>query len=152
VTKTLGFYSDLQSLESEDAITWSVFGPVAYAPPHLRSSFAAGLLKLIGVPSGPVSMANVWLWRRLPHPERRRGHTKQKGAKHSLSVVGTNPCSAFVNCDRIDAAGDHVGHRHLDGIADAGESQDTWGAFPRARKAGPTCLPEMARTPRRSRR
>jgi hypothetical protein len=69
VTKTLGFYSDLQSLESEDAITWSVFGPVAYASPHLRASFAAGLLKLIGVPSGPVSIANVWLWRRLPHPD-----------------------------------------------------------------------------------
>ena len=28
--ETLGYYSDLQSLHSEDAITWSFFGPLAY--------------------------------------------------------------------------------------------------------------------------
>ena len=68
-TKVLGFYSDLQSLHSEDAITWSVYGPVAYALPDQRANFAAALLRLIGVPSGPVAAANVWLWRRLPHPD-----------------------------------------------------------------------------------
>ena len=68
-TKVLGFYSDLQSLHSEDAITWSVFGPVAYAAPPARVSFAEALLKLIDVPSGPISTANIWLWRRLPHPD-----------------------------------------------------------------------------------
>lgn len=68
-TKALGFYSDLQSLHSEDAITWSVFGPVAYSAPAVRVSFAEALLRLIAVPSGPVSTANVWLWRRLPHPD-----------------------------------------------------------------------------------
>jgi hypothetical protein len=68
-TKVLGFYSDLQSLHSEDAITWSVFGPVAYGPPDQRANFVQALLRLIGVPSGPVATANVWLWRRLPHPD-----------------------------------------------------------------------------------
>lgn len=68
-TKVLGFYSDLQSLHSEDAITWSVFGPVAYAPADQRANFVQALLNLIGVPSGPVATANVWLWRRLPHPD-----------------------------------------------------------------------------------
>ena len=68
-TKALRFYSDLQSLHSEDAITWSVFGPVAYAAPPVRVSFAGALLKLIDVPSGPISTANVWLWRRLTHPD-----------------------------------------------------------------------------------
>lgn len=43
-TSKLGFYSDLQSLHSEDAITWSVFGPVVYAPPSVRSAFVKELL------------------------------------------------------------------------------------------------------------
>src|SRR5687768_10138847 len=31
--RTLGHYSDLQSLNSEDAVTWSVIGPLIYGPP-----------------------------------------------------------------------------------------------------------------------
>ncbi len=69
-TKTLGFYSDLQSLHSEDAITWSIFGPIAYAAPEIRVVFARAFLELIDVPSESNSTANVWLWRRLPHPEK----------------------------------------------------------------------------------
>src|SRR6185503_14844527 len=38
-TATLGFYSDLQSIHSEDAITWSVFGPVIYATAAVRETF-----------------------------------------------------------------------------------------------------------------
>ena len=65
----LGFYSDLQSLHSEDAITWSVFGPVVYAMPETRVNFARTLLALIDVPTDSISMTNLWLWRRLPHPD-----------------------------------------------------------------------------------
>jgi hypothetical protein len=68
-TKSLGFYSDLQSLHSEDAITWSIFGPVAYATPETRVNFARALLELIDMPSESISIANFWLWRRLPHPD-----------------------------------------------------------------------------------
>ena len=68
-TKALGFYSDLQSIHSEDAITWSAFGPVAYSQPPAHVAFAEALLRLIAVPSGPISAANVWLWRRQPHPD-----------------------------------------------------------------------------------
>ncbi len=67
-TSTHGFYSDLQSLHSEDAITWSVFGPVVYAPPERRTAFVADLLTLLHI-KGSVTHANVWLWRRLPHPD-----------------------------------------------------------------------------------
>lgn len=38
-TATLGFYSDLQSIHSEDAITWSVFGPVIHAAATMREAF-----------------------------------------------------------------------------------------------------------------
>lgn len=68
VTAKMGFYSDLQSLHSEDAITWSIFGPVAYASSPVRTSFVRELLALIDV-HGSSSNARVWLWRRLPHPD-----------------------------------------------------------------------------------
>ncbi len=64
----LGFYSDLQSIHSEDAITWSMFGPVAYASPSIRSAFVKEFLALIDVQASP-SNACIWLWRRLPHPD-----------------------------------------------------------------------------------
>ena len=67
-TANLGFYSDLQSLHSEDAITWSFFGPLAYATPSIRSAFVRELLRLIEV-EGSSNDAHVWLWRRLPHPD-----------------------------------------------------------------------------------
>lgn len=67
-TARLGFYSDLQSLHSEDAITWGIFGPVAYASPPVRSTFVKEFLALIDV-QGSSSNASVWLWRRIPHPD-----------------------------------------------------------------------------------
>lgn len=68
-TSTLGFYSDLQSLRSEDAITWSVFGPLAYAEQPIRRRFAKALLEQIGVEPGQIDSVTIWLWRRLPHPD-----------------------------------------------------------------------------------
>lgn len=67
-TSKLGFYSDLQSLHSEDAITWSVFGPVVYAAPSVRSAFVKELLVLIDIQAVSED-ARLWLWRRLPHPD-----------------------------------------------------------------------------------
>lgn len=67
-TATLGFYSDLQSIHSEDAITWSVFGPVIYAAATVREAFVRDLLALIGVRAN-AAYAHIWLWRRLPHPD-----------------------------------------------------------------------------------
>lgn len=66
---TLGFYSDLQSLNSEDAITWSVFGNLAYLPGIDRHVVWTRILERIGEP--PLeSIPTCWLWRRLPHPEK----------------------------------------------------------------------------------
>jgi hypothetical protein len=61
-TATLGFYSDLQSIHSEDAITWSVFGPVIYATATVREAFVSDLLNVIDVPAVatmPVSGCGV---------------------------------------------------------------------------------------------
>jgi len=68
VTARLGFYSDLQSIHSEDAITWSVVGPIVYAAPTVREAFVRGLFALLGIPY-EKGTANLWLWRRLPHPD-----------------------------------------------------------------------------------
>jgi hypothetical protein len=67
-TASLGFYSDLQSIHSEDAITWSVFGPVVYAVDSVRKAFVSELLESIDV-QGSTDRSRVWLWRRLPHPD-----------------------------------------------------------------------------------
>ena len=69
-TLGLGHYTDLQSLNSEDAMTWSVFGNLAYAPASKRLSVFNRILESVGVAT--VTDAPVcWLWRRLPHPEKR---------------------------------------------------------------------------------
>lgn len=67
-TGHLGFYSDLQSVHSEDAVTWNLFGPIAYASPTTRAAFVRELLHLLGI-KDTLSTATIWLWRRLPHPD-----------------------------------------------------------------------------------
>jgi hypothetical protein len=59
----------LQSLASEDALTWNVFGPIVYGSAEVRSAYVAELLAALKIgpaasPSGPW----VWLSRRVPHP------------------------------------------------------------------------------------
>jgi len=66
--QSLGYYCDLQSLNSEDAITWSFFGPLMYGPVEWRHHFATVLFEAIGL-QAPRSVA-IWLWRRIPHPEK----------------------------------------------------------------------------------
>jgi hypothetical protein len=46
-TSNLGFYSDLQSLNSEDAITWSYFGPFLAETPESRAEFLNWLLETV---------------------------------------------------------------------------------------------------------
>ena len=67
--KGLGYYSDLQSLHSEDAITWSVFGTVARAIPLIRESWLTDLMSLLNLPSASARRTEVFLWRRIPHPD-----------------------------------------------------------------------------------
>jgi hypothetical protein len=69
-TRFLGYYSDLQSMHSEDAVTWSLFGPIAYADSNVRSQFCAQIFESLRI-TGSASQARIWLWRRLPHPDTR---------------------------------------------------------------------------------
>jgi len=65
----LGYYSDMQSLNSEDAITWSFFGNLSYAPPPDRLHVLNELLKRLEQPP-ETEAPSCWLWRRIPHPEK----------------------------------------------------------------------------------
>jgi hypothetical protein len=68
LTRELGFYCDLQSLRSEDAITWSVFGTLHYFSKKYQIDFVNSLLDIIGVKS-PVNDCLIELWTRIAHPD-----------------------------------------------------------------------------------
>jgi len=67
--QALGYYCDLQSLSSEDAVTWSFFGTLAYMQASDRNLVCQALFKQLGLPAPEVDVL-VWLWRRIPHPEK----------------------------------------------------------------------------------
>src|SRR4051794_38351564 len=70
-TARLGFYSDLQSLHSEDAITWSYFGPFLAETPASRARFLNWLLKRLELDEfASNGSCQLDLWRRIPHPDR----------------------------------------------------------------------------------
>ncbi len=65
----VGFYCDLQSIHSEDAITWSVFGTVGRASQLLLEAWLADLFRLLDLPGLRTKDAEIFLWRRVPHPD-----------------------------------------------------------------------------------
>src|SRR4051812_25259492 len=69
VTERLGFYCRLQSINSEDAMTWSVFGPLAVAPVERRVWFLRWICNRIGLPAQD-NQCDVDLWRRIAHPRK----------------------------------------------------------------------------------
>lgn len=84
VVEKLGYYSDLQSINSEDAITWSVFGPLIYAPEITRVKFCTRLFHMIDLPLLPPKSATISLWPRKLHP-----HTMRSGGPEIDFLVET---------------------------------------------------------------
>lgn len=66
MTKKLGFYCDLQSSRSEDAITWSVFGTLNYFPKGTHIQFVYSLLDNIGEKMR-VNDCIIQLWTQIAH-------------------------------------------------------------------------------------
>lgn len=79
----LGYYCDLQSLHSEDAITWSVFGTVGHCEEPLRVRWVRELFWKLGLPSDKPDHCEITLWRRVPHPETGR----PEGPEIDFSIV-----------------------------------------------------------------
>ena len=66
-----GYYSDLQSINSEDAITWSVFGSLSRYCNDIRTNYVNDLIKIIGCDDiEDAKSSDITLWRRLPHPDK----------------------------------------------------------------------------------
>jgi hypothetical protein len=62
--------SRLQSINSEDAVTWSSFGTLLDADRETRARFLNDLLRLAGVPSAePNRDCVIEMWKRYPHPD-----------------------------------------------------------------------------------
>jgi len=66
--KELGYYTDLQSINSEDALTWSLFGYISKCSNEVKTDFLNELLKHLKY-EGNQKYCNINLWTRLPHPE-----------------------------------------------------------------------------------
>ena len=66
--KVLGFYCDLQSMRSEDAITWSVFGTLNFFDSSIKTRFLNSLLKGIGEEANN-NKCTLQLWSRVAHPD-----------------------------------------------------------------------------------
>lgn len=67
--EALGFYCDLQSLHSEDAITWSVAGTVAHCEEAVRVAWTRELFDLLDLHCGEFEHSEITLWRRVTHPQ-----------------------------------------------------------------------------------
>lgn len=65
----LGYYCDLQSIHSEDAITWSVFGNVGRSEQSRIAAWVGDLFGLLDLPGCSPEEAEIFLWRRIPHPD-----------------------------------------------------------------------------------
>lgn len=81
--KSLGYYTDLQSLRSEDAITWSVFGTVARADEQTRIRWVSDLMEMAGLEAEKPLHCEIDLWRRTPHPHTR----KPSGSENDFAIV-----------------------------------------------------------------
>lgn len=68
-TAGLGYYCDLQSLHSEDAITWSVFGTLRYAAAESKERWLKDFFGMLQIPAIDTADADLFLWRRIPHPD-----------------------------------------------------------------------------------
>jgi len=93
LSAALGVYSDLQSMHSEDALTWSFFGPVAWAEEATRTAWLNWLTNTIGVHTpAPNEHCSIDLWRRVPHPD--------------TSVPGGPELDLFVSGDQVVVFGE----------------------------------------------
>ena len=81
----LGFYCDLQSITSEDAISWSFFGPFLTVPPEARAKLLNWLVDLAGVAHQANTACEIRLWHRLPHPDTGRS---SHGPEPDLALDG----------------------------------------------------------------
>jgi len=80
--KQFGYYSDLQSIKSEDAISWSLFGNMSNMTYSVQNAFYKEIL--VSTKLGEDSLVSMRMWQRLPHPE----NGDSKGPEIDVLIVG----------------------------------------------------------------
>ena len=66
--KELGYYTNLQSINSEDALTWSLFGYISKQDNETRTKFVNELLEKLNFDNNQKKSV-INLWTRIPHPD-----------------------------------------------------------------------------------
>ena len=116
-------YTDVQSLQSEDSVTWSTFGP--HVPPSALATVVDAAFGIAGCPR----MWQPTFWRRLPHPDGTGGgpeadlmleatdnwcfaiEAKWLSDLKSKQGKGTNRTQLEMRADSIAAKGSALGRR-----------------------------------------
>ena len=69
LSQSLGYYCNLQSLNSEDAITWSFFGTLMAEPQAVRTKVLNWISYSLELPSSNND-CDINLFQRIPHPDK----------------------------------------------------------------------------------
>jgi hypothetical protein len=117
VSRRLGHYCALQSINSEDALTWNFFGTLMYGPEEHRVGALNWMCELLDLP--PEWQANtrcaIDLWRRIPHP-----YYPGTDGPELDAVLAGDRCVVFVEAKWLSPEGigrgpdgSQVGQMHL---------------------------------------
>ena len=82
--KELGYYCDLASIKSEDAIAWSLFGYISKMDKAIQNNFYNEFLENIHYQKDNI--ISIELWKTLPHPET----LTSKGPEIDVFMLGEN--------------------------------------------------------------
>jgi hypothetical protein len=69
LTKQLGFYCDLQSIKSEDAIVFSYFGYIKNQRHYFQKVWYDSFIKFLFGEANKDYLPSIDLWKRVPHPD-----------------------------------------------------------------------------------
>jgi hypothetical protein len=87
--RQFGFYTDLQSIRSEDALTWSLFGYISKLGQQKIDTFYNELLAYFEL--GEDYKCEIRLWQRLSHPET----LGNSGPEIDVILMGKKICLLF---------------------------------------------------------
>lgn len=100
LSKRLGFYSDMQSLDHVDPVTWSVFGSLASADAAARSAWTSELHSRLGLSPGASDPSEISLWTSI-----RTGVNGDSAISFDASVI-TCDAAVFFEAAWLDGVDD----------------------------------------------
>ena len=88
----LKYYCDLQSTNSEDSLTWSIFSALVYGDNVYKQSFLMNLSEALSIEEKPDNI-DICLWRRMPHPD-----TNVSGGPEIDVLISTDNSIYMIEC------------------------------------------------------